>query len=166
MRVEVATIPDHTPQRGDAETESSSRPHAITAMMSGMSDTPPPQKRRRSFGFWASVTILIPGILYPLSFGPACWLDSQRQRESNAVTVSKRLNTFYYPIISVVQRLDNGVGDMILWYAELFAADGRRAHVAPLARPGSTTGSTWLVWIRRDWRPAPGNLPKPRSDDE
>jgi hypothetical protein len=120
-----------------------------------MSDKPPKIKRRRPFIFWVALVIITCGIVYPLSFGPACWLDSRRIPESKAVTASKSLNAFYYPIIDLVHRLDNDVGDKILLYAELFAADERQAQVAVLGPRGARTGKTWLVWIRRDLRPGP-----------
>jgi hypothetical protein len=80
--------------------------------------------------------------------------------------VSKPLNVFYHPIISLVQRLDNVNGDLILRYAQLFAADGRQAHVAVLGLPGARKGTAWLVWFRRDLRPGPWLLSTPIPDGE
>jgi hypothetical protein len=129
-----------------------------------MSETPPTKKRRRPYSFWVAVVIATAGVLYPLSFGPACWLDSRRNPELKSTTVSKPLNIFYHPIIDVVQRLDNENGDLILRYAQLFAADGRQAHVAVLGRPGARTGTAWLVWFRRDLRAGPWLLSTPLPD--
>ena len=117
------------------------------------SDKPPKLKRRRPIAFWIAVAIGTWGVLYPLSFGPACWLDSSRKPGAKAATACKALNTFYYPIIDLVRGLDNDIGDLILGYAKLHAADGRQAEVAVLGPPGSRTGKTWLVWFRRDLRP-------------
>jgi len=60
---------------------------------------------------------------------------------------------FYYPVINLQHRLDNEVGDRILWYAELCAPEDRRAHVVVLGPPGARFGESWLVWYRRDLRP-------------
>ncbi|MGQ0634866.1 MAG: hypothetical protein ACT4QC_09670 [Planctomycetaceae bacterium] len=35
------------------------------------------KERRRSFGFWAAGVLVAGGVLYPLSFGPACWVESR-----------------------------------------------------------------------------------------
>jgi hypothetical protein len=121
--------------------------------------------RRERWAKWTLATAASLPVLYFASFGPACWLDSRREFEAKAVTVSRPLNSFYYPIISLVQRLDNDVGDRILWYAQLFAPEDRRAHVAVLARPGARTGSRWLVWHRRDLRPGPWLSATPIPDE-
>jgi hypothetical protein len=131
-----------------------------------MSDTPPRKKRRRPYSFWVAVVLVASGVLYPLTFGPACWLDSRRNPDAKSTTASKSLNRFYHPIIDFVQRLDDENGDMILWYAQLFAADGRQAHVAVLGLPGAGTGTAWLVWFRRDLRPGPWLYSTPLPDGE
>lgn len=124
----------------------------------------PIQKWRRPFIFWAAVVIVSGGVVFPLSFGPACWLDSRRNPEARSMTVSRSLNTFYRPIIELISRLDNGFSDAVLWYAELFAADGRRAQYATLGLPGTQSGTLWLVWHRRDLNPGPWLTSTPNPD--
>jgi hypothetical protein len=131
-----------------------------------MSETPPAKKRRRRYSFWVTVVLATSGVLYLLSFGPACWLDSRRNPELKSTTVSKPLNIFYHPLIEAVHRLDNENGDLILRYAQLFAADGRQAQVVVLGPPGARTGTAWLVWFRRDLRPGPWLLSTPLPDVE
>jgi hypothetical protein len=75
------------------------------------------------------------------------------------------LNTFYYPIINLVHRLDNEVGDKILGYAELFGAKDRKAFVAVLGPPGARFGKSWLVWHRRDLTPGGWLNATPLPDD-
>ena len=85
--------------------------------------------RRERRAKWALATLVSLPVLYVVSFGPACWLDSRRKPEAKSVTVSRPLNMFYFPIINLVHRLDNDVGDRILWYAELFGAEDRAKHL-------------------------------------
>jgi len=126
----------------------------------------PTRKRRRPFIFWAAVVIVSGGVLYPLSFGPACWLDSRRNAEADSTTVSRTLRIFYRPIIEVIARLDNEFSDAVLWYAELFADNGRRAQYVTLGPPGSQNGTIWLVWHRRDLRPGAWLISTPTPDRE
>ena len=121
--------------------------------------------RRERWAKWALAAAGSLPMLYVVSFGPACWLDSRRKPEAKAVTVSKSLNTFYYPIINMVQRLDNDVSDKILFYAELFAADERQAQIAVLGSPGERTGVTWLIWFRRDLQAGPWLRTTPTPDE-
>lgn len=126
----------------------------------------PIKKRRRPFIFWAAVVIVSGGVVYPVSFGPACWLDSRRNPEADSTTVSRPLNNFYRPIIELIARLDNEFSDAVLWYAELFAADGRRAQYATLGPPRSQKGTIWLVWHRRDLKPGAWLISTPTPDRE
>lgn len=131
-----------------------------------MSDKPPKIKRRRPFVFWVILMIVTWGTLYPLSFGPACWLDSRRKPEANAVTASKWLNTFYHPIIKLIHGLDNSGGDAILRYAELFAAEGRQVQTVTLGPPGTRFGTAWLVWFPRGVTAGPWLCATPTPDYE
>ncbi|HLJ12208.1 MAG TPA: hypothetical protein VKU82_13525 [Planctomycetaceae bacterium] len=126
----------------------------------------PIKRQRRPFLFWVAVVVVSWAILYPLSFGPACWLDSRRKPEAASTTVSRPLNVFYRPIIEQIARFDNEFSDVVLGYAELFAADGRRAQYATLGPPGSQNGTVWLVWHRRDLRPGAWLSSTPTPDRE
>ncbi len=106
-------------------------------------------------------------VLYPISFGPVCWLDSLRNRKAKSLAMSKPLNVFYAPIANAVQQLDNGMSDMILSYGRLFAADGRQLDVAVLAEsPGDRFGTPWFVWFDRGLRVGPWLNSTPRPDQE
>jgi len=121
--------------------------------------------RRERWAKWSLATLACLPVLYVVSFGPACWLDSRRKPDAKSVAVSRPLNTLYYPIINLQHRLDNEVGDRILQYAELFAPEDRRAFVAVLAPPGARFGESWLIWYRRDLRPGPWLSATPLPDN-
>ena len=71
-----------------------------------MSDSP----AKFGFGFWAlAVSAIV--LLYPASFGPACWI-SQRA-EIDAAVVS----AVYQPVLQVACRGPNGVGTRVMSYA-------------------------------------------------
>lgn len=108
---------------------------------------PPIRKRRRPFIFWVAVPSVVFAVLYPISFGPACWLDSLRQPEANAVAMSWPLNVLYAPIAHTVTQLDNNDSDDILRFGSFFAAGGRRLELRVLARPGERRGKVWFVWF-------------------
>jgi hypothetical protein len=112
-----------------------------------MDNPPPTKKRRRPFLFWIVAGIVAYAILYPLSFGPVCWLDSLRQPDAESLAMSRPLNTFYMPILHTEWQLDNSFGDAILRYGDLFAAGGRRLETRVLARPGANRGKRWFVWF-------------------
>lgn len=51
------------------------------------------ERKRSSFGFWAAVMVLVV-LLYPLSFGPACWIASYLGSRSEPF-----LETVYQPFM-------------------------------------------------------------------
>jgi hypothetical protein len=131
-----------------------------------MSEKPPKKRRERPFAFWIGVVILAGGVLYPLSFGPACWLDSRRNSNAISTTSSRLFSTVYRPIVDVIAGLDNEFSDAVLGYAGLFAANSRRAQYACLGPPGSRTGTMWLVSYPRDLKPGAWLLSTPTPDRE
>ena len=65
-------------------------------------------RKKPTAGFWITVALVAALVGYPLSFGPACWAESQ------VVTVS--FTYCHRPLL----RIANGPGiiaDSLLWYA-------------------------------------------------
>jgi hypothetical protein len=57
-----------------------------------------PRKRRRPFWFWGSIVLVAGGILYPLSFGPMCWMTAQTISPLGPVPQLRRLMIVYWPL--------------------------------------------------------------------
>lgn len=54
------------------------------------------EQKKSSIGFWITVTVVAVLVLYPLSFGPACWIASQEMGTHGFI------NLIYRPMIWVV----------------------------------------------------------------
>jgi hypothetical protein len=71
--------------------------------------------------FWIVVVLIAVFVVYPLSFGPACWVCS---RVPGAVALWEIADFFYAPILRVWWSGDPGtISDSIAWYANV-GADG------------------------------------------
>lgn len=76
------------------------------------------EQKKPGFGFWATVvaTVLV---LYPLSFGPACWIVSRY------VGMSEVLSIVYRPLVCVVVEFpDSTTATLIRRYASWMAMNG------------------------------------------
>jgi hypothetical protein len=72
---------------------------------------------RTTAGFWAAVVVVSLLILYPLSFGPACWLHSRTAKGGAEMAV------FYWPIGRILTA-HNHASELVSWYGCLAAEDG------------------------------------------
>lgn len=68
-------------------------------------------RTKSGFGFWALAALAVV-LLYPLSFGPACWI-SQRAGWNGAV-----VSIVYQPILQFACRGPGAVGNPVLRYAQ------------------------------------------------
>ena len=57
-----------------------------------------PRKRRLPFWLRASIVLVVGGILYPLSFGPVCWLTSQPLSTSGTAPNRPGVMRIYWPL--------------------------------------------------------------------
>jgi hypothetical protein len=73
-----------------------------------------------SLGFWVTVVCLSSLVLYPLSFGPACWINQRSGIGSRAILIG------YRPIIWISE--NTGAAGAIVSYASL----GASADVRPV----------------------------------
>ena len=69
-------------------------------------------RTKAGFGFWA-IALLAIALLYPLSFGPACWI-TERTGSSAAV-----VSDVYQPILQAASRGPSCVGGSVMWYSRL-----------------------------------------------
>ena len=74
------------------------------------------RRRRISATFWA-VGVLAMIVAYPLSFGPACWVNERTDANTGLISAA------FYPIIRLANR-SSRVSAMALWYAALGAREG------------------------------------------
>jgi|SRR6516165_7911756 hypothetical protein len=72
------------------------------------------KKWKPGVAFWATVVVVV-ALLYPISFGPACWITSRMNFGASAVPI------FYRPAIWSMAH-DTGVAKAITSYSELGAA--------------------------------------------
>jgi hypothetical protein len=76
-----------------------------------------PQERPGA-AFWATVVVASALLLYPLSFGPVCWITSRADCSGRILT------TIYQPILWVWGRhAEDAMGDAVRSYLRLGAAD-------------------------------------------
>jgi hypothetical protein len=72
---------------------------------------------RPGAGFWATVIVVVL-LAYPVSFGPACWINERAGMGARAVSAA------YRPIIWVAE-IDPRAERAALWYASLGVTSGR-----------------------------------------
>lgn len=85
-------------------------------------------EKRRPIVPWA-VGLLLALTIYPLSFGPVCWLQSRHLFGTDNELVS----TFYQPILAATADAPAPLQKAVLWYAGLGA---RRFYEPVMVRYG------------------------------
>jgi hypothetical protein len=83
-------------------------------------------------GFWATVVVVSTVVLYPLSFGPACWLNQR-------TGAGRRLMSIVYRPIIWLASESSGAETIIGAYASLGAAD----NDSPVFRDGEVHWASW-----------------------
>src|SRR5215813_12587076 len=71
---------------------------------------------RTTAGFWATVVVVSLLLLYPLSFGPACWINRWTGMGKRAMAI------VYRPVSGLLDPWST-VGGMLNWYARLGVED-------------------------------------------
>ena len=84
-------------------------------------------RNKAGVAFWATVGLVLVLVGYPLSFGPACWINSWTG------VGGKQIATIYRPIIGQVPKRMFGESPTVFtpavkWYACVGAADGLRPY--------------------------------------
>jgi hypothetical protein len=77
-----------------------------------------PDRKKPGVAFWATVVVVVVALLYPISFGPACWISSRLNAGTQAVTVVYRPITW-----CLSDNYDGPLDNAVRWYAGLGAAD-------------------------------------------
>jgi hypothetical protein len=94
-------------------------------------------QHRPTVAFWIAAA-LAGLLLYPLSFGPACWFG-----ERNGIGTAT-ISTVYWPIICLASSNRGPAAKSILWYAKI----GASSRAEPFVSQGGEV--RWLYF------PAPG----------
>jgi hypothetical protein len=97
-------------------------------------------RKKPGVAFWATVVVVAALILYPLSFGPACWIAS-REYAAQDLTL-----TIYQPLVLMWLNSPDVLRHAIDWYANV-GADG---EVVP-----SNAGHLDLYFL-----PLPAKIPR------
>jgi hypothetical protein len=86
------------------------------------------ESRKPGVAFWATVIIVVSAlVLYPLSVGPALWLEGRGLIPGWATDA---VDLFYDPFWMAVESLPQPVQDKIEWYTDLWqyvSEEDRRA---------------------------------------
>src|SRR6266478_8582324 len=94
-------------------------------------------RKKPGVTLWATVVVVVLLVVYPLSFGPACWIASRSER--------MKIPTFYWPIQTYVPYCPGG-GAAIAWYAKLcLPTDGRGVLVPFHDRDGKTAWARYAA---------------------
>lgn len=75
-------------------------------------------RKKPGIGFWATVVVVTLLVLYPLSFGPACWFTSRFDYGR------KQMPFVYRPVTWVMEKGSSRVQDAVYSYYSLFAKSG------------------------------------------
>ena len=78
-------------------------------------------RKKPGVAFWASVVMTI-ALLYPISFGPACWWLSKEDHGPAPIVDFRRVPSAYWPIGYAALHGPKFLGTAINWYATLGTA--------------------------------------------
>lgn len=117
----------------------------------------PRRRRSRSFGFWAAVVLVTGGVLYPLSFGPACWIASRSSilpdKDTGALPAPAWLNAAYRPLLYAIVRLPF-LGGPISSYASLGTPRGIKIGMSTMTIRRNSGAfdefPTSVIWISEE----------------
>jgi hypothetical protein len=73
-------------------------------------------RKKPGVAFWATVAVVVVLVAYPLSFGPACWLLTQDQWESDDSLAGQ----VYWPIGWLAVHGPWPMAEVLNWYATLW----------------------------------------------
>jgi hypothetical protein len=98
-------------------------------------------RKKPGVAFWATVVVACL-LLYPLSFGPACWVYSR----SEDLEIWETVDRIYYPILWQWAHGPDPVSDVIDWYANL----GSATEVSAGWPMSGDSGDIHIVPVRLD----------------
>jgi hypothetical protein len=72
--------------------------------------------RKPTAGFWMTVALVAVVVGYPLSFGPACWINERTGRGYADGIGYRFIRSFYSPVLAYAGQHRTG-SDFVDWYA-------------------------------------------------
>jgi hypothetical protein len=97
-------------------------------------------RKKPGVAFWATVTLFVVLVGYPLSFGPACWWFSDSELDGGVVV--NIASNGYWPIGWLAQNCPESLSEAINWYATLRSY---WVHV-----PVNGAGDRWIVFVQKN----------------
>jgi hypothetical protein len=76
-------------------------------------------RKKPGVAFWATVVVVVVLIGYPVSIGPAAWLNDHWEIQGWAYLA---LNRFYLPLDWVARNAPGPIPDILFWYADLWGS--------------------------------------------
>ena len=73
------------------------------------------ERRKPGFSFWVTVTVIVALVAYPLSIGPATWLEAHGIREQIPKVIDDAVFHFYAPLRWVLENSPEPVERAIRW---------------------------------------------------
>jgi hypothetical protein len=75
-------------------------------------------RKKPGVAFWATVAAVIVLVVYPLSFGPVCWINARTS--SNEAFI----DTTYQPLLRITAHAPHWIKRTVNWYASLGVGPG------------------------------------------
>jgi hypothetical protein len=91
--------------------------------------------KKPGVGFWATMGVAVVLVLYPLSFGPACWWFARKAENPFGKNIYKHAPRMYWPIGWLAKYSPRPLDDAIFWIAM------RRDEL--IALPTDSDGVSW-----------------------
>jgi hypothetical protein len=121
-----------------AELSRSSLRRATVDKIYGMSEL----TKKPGVAFWATIVLVVAPLLFPLSFGPACWWFKDSELDLDGGVVVNIAPNAYWPMGWLAQNGPESLSDAINWYATL---KDYWIHV-----PVNRAGDRWIVLVKKN----------------
>jgi len=121
--------------------------------------------KKPGVAFWATVVVVV-GLAYPISFGPACWITSRLGQGASL------LPTIYHPLLAVMRvGQEEKERQFCIAYSWMVGRPERVPHVpdgglSRFARLGAVTGWHWRYDAIYTIRSVPAGDARIRLGDE
>ena len=113
--------------------------------------------KKPGVAFWAAVVVVVVLVVYPLSFGPACWITSRTDRYlgiQNANRAASAISVFYRPLTWAMTpdrhspflppKPETMINRAAKWYARIGARDDH--YWVPTYEMGEIDEPSFVGW--------------------
>jgi hypothetical protein len=109
-----------------------------------------PAQPRRSWILWSFALIVACGSLYPLSFGPACWIVTRTDAPSTEPFYFKAFCWVYRPLVELLLRQPDSFDQPVMWYLGLGTPEENQPRLLSYTPTFGGRGRV-LFWYRRGY---------------